>query len=128
MKIFTKAIATLALSLFATLAMAGEMSPYTQAKFDKLSAEGKPVIVAVKAEWCTTCKAQKPIVSELMNAKAYKNVSLLIIDFDAEKPLVQKFNVAMQSTLIAFKGGKEVDRSVGDTTHEGIEALIKKAI
>jgi hypothetical protein len=33
----------------------------------------------------------------------------------------------MQSTLVAFRGDKEVGRSVGDTTASGIEQLVKKA-
>jgi len=128
LKFFTKAITTVALTMFASLVMAGEMLPFDQAKFDRLAADGKSVVLAIKADWCPNCKAQKPIVSELMNSKTYKNVSLFMIDFDAQKPLVQKFNANMQSTLIAFKGGKEVDRSVGDTTHDGIEALVKKTL
>jgi len=128
MNYFTKTAMSLVLSMVATLAIAGEMLPYDQATFDKLASDGKSVVVEVKADWCTTCKAQKPILSVLMNTKEYKNVSMLIIDFDAQKPLVQKFNVSMQSTLIAFKGGKEVDRTVGDTSHNGIEGLIKKSL
>jgi thioredoxin 1 len=34
----------------------------------------------------------------------------------------------MQSTLVAFKGDKEVGRSVGDTTPDGLEGLIKKTL
>lgn len=102
MKNFSKILAVLALSMFASLAIAGEMLPYDQAKFDQLATEGKPVVVAVKADWCSTCKAQKP--------------------------LVKKYKVAMQSTLIAFKGGKEVDRSVGDTNQAGITALFNKTL
>jgi hypothetical protein len=34
----------------------------------------------------------------------------------------------MQSTLIGFKGRREVARSVGDTTRAGIETLVKKTV
>jgi hypothetical protein len=34
----------------------------------------------------------------------------------------------MQSTLIAFKGSKEVGRSVGDASPAGIESLFKKVL
>jgi thioredoxin 1 len=117
----------LAGTLSPALALAGDIKPYSQAQFDALSAEGKPVLLAVHAGWCPTCKAQKPIVDELMGQPAFKNVTTLIIDFDAEKPLLAKYKVNMQSTLIAFKGAKEVGRTVGDTTRSGIEGLIKKA-
>ena len=34
----------------------------------------------------------------------------------------------MQSTLITFKGEKEVGRSVGDTRRQSIEALLNKLL
>ena len=125
---FVKSAALLALSAVASIAMAGEIKPYTQAEFDKLAQQGKPVVVDVSATWCPTCKAQKPIVDGLMSQPAYKDVTLLTVDFDSAKPTLKKFKVSMQSTLVAFKGGKEVGRSTGDTTPEGLEGLVKKTV
>ena len=34
----------------------------------------------------------------------------------------------MQSTLIVFKGGKEVGRSTGDTSKDSIAALLQKTL
>lgn len=124
---YAKPILTLALSTFAALAAAGPSEPFTQKRFDELAAQGKPALVAVHADWCPTCKAQKPILGELMGKPEFKDVTELVVDFDAQKPIVQHYKVSMQSTLIAFKGGKEVGRSVGDTTRGGIEGLVKKA-
>ena len=123
---FAKPILVLALSAFAAFASAGPSEPYTQKRFDELAAQGKPVLVAVHADWCPTCKAQKPIVGELMGRPEFKDLTELVVDFDAQKPVVKHYRVSMQSTLIAFKGGKEVGRSVGDTTKAGIEGLAKK--
>ena len=122
-----KPILALAISTFAALASAGPSEPYTQKRFDELAAQGKPTLVAVHADWCPTCKAQKPIVSELMGRDEFKDVTELVVDFDAQKPIVKQYKVSTQSTLIAFKGGKEIGRSVGDTTKGGIEGLVKKA-
>ena len=121
-------LAALSLAAFLPLAGAGEIKPYSQAEFDKAAAQGKPALVAVHADWCPTCKAQKPIVDELMTRPAYKEVTTYLVDFDSAKPLLKKYRVGMQSTLIAFKGGKEVGRSVGDTTPAGIEGLVKKTV
>ncbi|GAC1529555.1 MAG: hypothetical protein NVS2B4_07960 [Ramlibacter sp.] len=122
-----KTILTLGIAAVATLASAGQTEPYTQKRFNQLAAQGKPALVAVHADWCPTCKAQKPILSELMGKPDYKGVTELVVDYDADKAAVKKHKVSMQSTLIAFKGGKEVGRSVGDTTKAGIEGLVKKA-
>jgi len=118
----------IALSTAASLAMAGDIKPFNQTDFDKLAAAGKPVVLDISATWCPTCKAQKPIIDSLMKQPAYKDVTLMTIDFDDNKPTLKKFKVAMQSTLVAFKGVKEVGRSVGDTTPDGIEGLIKKTV
>lgn len=125
---FVKSTALFTLSALASIAMAGEIKPYTQTEFDKLAQEGKPVVVDVSATWCPTCKVQKPIIDGLMKQPAYKDVTLLTVDFDAEKPTLKRFKVSMQSTLVAFKGGKELGRSTGDTTPEGLEGLVKKTV
>lgn len=115
-------------STWLSLAVAGDIKPYSQAQFDTLAAAGKPVLLAVHAGWCPTCKAQKPIVDALMGQAAYKNVTTLVIDFDGDKALLKHYKVAMQSTLIAFKGSQEVGRSMGDTTPAGIESLVNKTV
>lgn len=121
------AILFTALTLWAAVASAAEPKPFTQQDFDKLAHDGKPVVVDVSATWCPTCKAQHPIIEGLSKQPAYKDVAILTVDFDADKAVLKQFKVNMQSTLIAFKGGKETGRSVGDTTPAGIESIFKKA-
>ncbi len=123
-----KTIAFIAFSAVLSIATAGEIKPFNQQDFDKLTQEGKPVVLNISATWCPTCKAQKPILDGLMKQPAYKNVTLMTIDFDSEKPTLKTFKVNTQSTLIAFKGDKEVVRSVGDTTSSGLESLVKKTV
>jgi thioredoxin 1 len=123
-----KTAALFALSSIMSLAMAGDIKPFDQGTFDRLTREGKPVVLDISATWCPTCKAQKPIIDGLMKQPAYKHVTLMTLDFDANKPILKKFKVTMQSTLVAFKGNKEVGRSTGDTTPAGLESLVKKTV
>lgn len=122
------ALVVSALSFAFSLATAAEPRPFSQQDFERLAREGKPVVVDVAATWCPTCKAQKPIVDRLSRLPAYQDVAVLTVDFDADKPVLKQFKVGMQSTLIAFKAGKEAARSVGDTTAGGIEGLFKQAV
>jgi thiol-disulfide isomerase/thioredoxin len=101
---------------------------FDRATFDKLQQQGKPTLVMVHASWCPTCKAQEPLISDLLKQPENQSLTALRVDFDAQKPIVHRFKVSMQSTLIVFKGGKEVGRSTGDTSRDGIAALLKKAV
>ena len=120
-------LATLLALSVSSFAWAGPAEPYSPARFDQLASQGKPVLVAIHADWCPTCKAQKPILGQLMARPEYKDVTELTVDFDKDKPAVRRFKASMQSTLVAFKGDKEVGRSVGDTTPAGIERLVRDA-
>ena len=123
-----KTIITIALTSLASIAMAGDIKPFNQLEFDQLTKAGKAVVLDISATWCPTCKQQKPIIDSLMKQPAYKDVTLMTIDFDSAKPTLKTFKVSMQSTLVAFKGEKEVGRSVGDTTPAGLESLVKKTV
>jgi len=96
--------------------------------FAEAQKAGKPILVAIHASWCPTCKAQKPILSELMTDPKFKNLVYFVVDFDSQKKLVTRFGARTQSTLIAFKGDKEQGRSVGDTQRASIAALLEKAL
>ena len=123
---FNRLAALLSLAA-SSLAWAGSQEAYTPQRFQQLAGEGKPILVAIHADWCPTCKAQKPILHELMTQPEYKDVTELTVDYDNDKTAVQRFKAHMQSTLVAFRGDKEVGRSVGDTTPAGLEALVRKA-
>jgi thioredoxin 1 len=121
------AFLTTALILVTAPAMAGEQ-PYSAATLERMLAAGQPVVVDIRADWCPTCRAQAPIVKELLATPELKNVTVLIADFDTELALRKSLKVANQSTLVVFRQGKEVARSTGDTSREGLAALLKKAI
>ena len=127
MKIWLKhTLAALAL-LFSIGAAAGEQ-PYDKVAFEKSLAEGRPVIVDFYADWCPTCKTQKPIVQELMRDPKMKDVTLFLADFDNEKDLKKALRVSMQSTFVVFKGGKEVARSTGQTRKADLAATFANAL
>jgi len=106
---------------------AGEEA-FTQTAFDRLQKEGLPILVSIHADWCPTCRAQAPIISKLLKQDDFKHINALRVDFDQQKEVVRAFKANAQSTLIVFKGGQEVGRSLGDTTEEGITGLLKKAL
>lgn len=105
-----------------------ESYPFDSARYDADLKAGKPILVAVHAPWCSTCRAQAPILKEVLSQKAFMSVTLIHVDFDSQKPALKQLGVQRQSTLIVFKDGKEVGRSLGDTSSFGIESLLQKII
>lgn len=125
---FLKIASLLLLAIATRAAFAGEVKPYTQSEFDALTAQGRPVLIEVYADWCSTCQAQRPVLDQLMKQEKYKNVTMMVINFDIDKPSVKHYKVGMQSTLIVFDGKQEQGRSVGATDRSDIETLLGKVV
>lgn len=113
--------------LFSGTALA-EASTYSQEAFDALQRDGKPTLVEIHATWCSTCRAQVPIVNSLLKEKEFAGITALHVDYDDQKDVVRSFRAQRQATLIVFKDGKEVGRSTSDTSREGIRKLLQKAL
>src|SRR6266446_7397085 len=118
--------AAVASAVALTPAFAADPQPFDAKAFADAQKAGKPIFVGIHASWCPICKAQKPILSELMADPKFNDLVYLVIDFDSQKDLVRQFNAQKQSTLIAFKGSIERDRSVGDSNRDSIAALLSK--
>ena len=115
------------LFLAAAHAFAGEQ-PFDQKAFDDLRAAHKPVVVFVHANWCATCKRQQEILDGLLAQPPYQSLTVLRVDYDAQKAEQKALGVANRSTLVAFKDGAEVERSVADTQPDHLAALLRKAL
>ena len=124
-------LAALAMSAAVSLgsiASAMDRKPFDQKAFEAAQAAGRPILVEVSASWCPICKAQAPILSRLRSDPRFKELVSFDIDFDSHKDLLKKFNVQKQSTLIVYRGRREIGRSTGDTNAGSIEALLGKSI
>ena len=122
-------VAAIGLSLAVVVpAVALQMTKFSAAALAAAQSSGKAVLVEISAPWCPTCKAQKPILEKLLTSDKFKSFITLDIDFDSQKSDVAALKANMQSTLIVYKGSKEVGRSVGDTNAASIEALLAKAL
>jgi len=122
------AAAIVAASLGSLPAFAAEWKPFTQAALAEAQKEGKPILVHIFATWCSVCRAQKPILEEFTAEPQYKDLVVLDMDFDTQKDDVRALGARVQSTLIAYKGDKEVGRSVGDTNANSIAELLKSTL
>ncbi len=126
-RFFGRIAVAFVLVLVALPAFAGEI-PFTAKAFADAQAADKPILVEVHASWCTTCRAQKTILDRLTSEPRFSHMTVLRIDYDAQKDVMRQFGVQVRATLIVFKGETELGRSVGDTHKNSIEALLAKAI
>ncbi len=71
-----------------------------------------PVMVDFYADWCAPCKYVAPLMDEL--AHTHQGTLLVVkIDTDQAPDLSQQFAIRSIPTVILFKDGEEVGRSVG---------------
>jgi thioredoxin 1 len=116
------------LAIGAFAASAAETEPYAAQNFTAAQKAGKSILIDITAPWCPICRAQKPILAELTADPKFKDLIVFEVDFDNQKDVVRAFNAQAQSTLIVFKGEKEIGRSVGDTHQKSIAALLTGAL
>ena len=64
------------------------------------------VLVDFYAEWCGPCKMLAPNLEKL-------DYNILKVDVDKFKDLAISYGVMSVPTLILFKGGKEINKSIG---------------
>ena len=110
------------------LAAAPPVETFSPEAFKAAQSANKPILIAIHAAWCPTCKIQKVILNDLLQKPAFKDLAVFRVDFDDQKEAVAGFGVDTQSTLIVFKGKQEAGRSTGDTNAGSITALLGKAI
>ena len=108
-------------------AHAVEFQPYTAAAVDKAIASGKPVVVHVYASWCLQCHAQASILSGLTGDRRLDAIRFFRVDDSDQKDVVSKLGVS-RSTLIAYKGGKEVSRMSWGTSQEEVLRVVQAAL
>ena len=89
------------------------VSPVTDAEFEATVLKSEqPVLVDFWAEWCGPCRMIAPIVEDIAGEFAGK-AKVVKMDTDANPRTPSSLGIMSIPTVILFKGGRPVERTVG---------------
>ena len=81
------------------------------------------VVLDFWAEWCGPCRMLSPIVDEI--AEEVQTIKVGKVNVDEQQDLAGKFGVMSIPTLILFKNGQPVNKSVGAKSKAALLDFIK---
>ncbi len=127
-RVLLHALLVLAAGLLFSAAVRAAGQPFERGAFEAAQKAGRPILLAVHADWCATCRAQEPVLEALLREPKYAGFVAFRVDFDRQKDVVRQLRVQYQSTLIVYKGAKEVARSTAVTDGAAIATQLAKAL
>ena len=84
----------------------------TNTSFDELLQSEKLVIVDFWATWCGPCRMLSPLLDEV-EAEMADKVEVVKVNVDDADEIAMRYRIMSIPTLLFFKNGQMVDRSVG---------------
>lgn len=82
------------------------------------------VVVDFGAAWCGPCKSLLPILDEVVAEDPNKKI--VKVDIDEQEELAKEYRIMSVPTLLVFKNGEIVDKSVGLIQKDEVKALFAK--
>ena len=99
---------------------------FSLSSLEKAKNTGKTVVINSYEPWCWSCRKQDKV---LISAKdEFKGVVFLTYQQGKHKDIAEALNISVRTTIVVFKGKKEVARIIGQTGKTEIYSAIKKGI
>ena len=100
----------------------------TSSNFEKEGISSEiPVVLDFWATWCGPCKSLNPVLVELSAAYSDR-VRFCKVNVDDEPELSARFGIASIPTLIFFKNGEILKKTVGHREKDELEETLKELI
>ena len=104
----------------------GYKTNFTIQKFEEAKKNGETVVVTAWAKYCGTCNRQKVVLDQA--EKDFKNVLFLYYNHPKMKDVAKYLKIDYRSTILVYKGDKEVSRTLGQLDKSVIYSNIRKGI
>ncbi len=99
------------------------MLAITDANYEELAAQGKPMVLDFWATWCGPCKKIAPIIEALGEEYAERAI-IGKVDIEESEDLAMKFGVRNIPTVLYIKDGEVVDKQVGAAPRPVLEGKL----
>jgi thioredoxin 1 len=86
-----------------------------------------PVLVDFWAEWCGPCRMVGPAVEQVGKIMAGK-VKVAKVNVDENQEIAMRYNIQSIPSLLLFKGGKEISRTIGAAPKERYLKFIEDSL
>lgn len=82
--------------------------------------KGKVIVVKFGADWCTPCRMEESIISDLKNEN-YSDAVFAEVNVDeVDESFIEEFNIKSIPVLLFYKDGLLADRTVGLLTKDNL--------
>ena len=86
-----------------------------------------PVFVDFWAEWCGPCRIVGPAIEQLSQTMRGR-IKVAKLNVDENQEIAMRYGVKSIPSLILFKAGKEVARTIGAAPKEKYQKFIEEAL
>ena len=104
--------------------MSGKPIEVTDSSFDEFVASHPKVVVDRWAAWCGPCRMLSPIIEELASERT--DITFGKLNVDQNRMVPSKYGIMSIPTLLYFKDGKLVDKTLGALPKRALEERISR--